>query len=85
LSGVRGDCFLDLCLHGLHVERRTGLQRRELDGALRRCADDFLDEDEAPELVGEPVVVRERTRKATIFGLAEAAGTMKYSCGSEMM
>src|SRR5882672_3357824 len=56
---VIGDGSGDLGLDRFHVETRALLHRRELDEALRRLADLLLDEDEAPELVGEPVIVGE--------------------------
>src|SRR5262245_53535885 len=59
LDGLR-----DLRLDGVEVEARWGLQRRELNEALRKFRDDLLDQDEAPELVREPVVVSD--------GLSEA-------------
>jgi hypothetical protein len=56
LPVVCRDRFFDLRLHRLHVERRALLHRRELDEALRPQCDDFLHEDESPELVHEPIV-----------------------------
>ncbi len=52
--------LLDLSFHGLEVEARARLHRRELDRRLRDLRHFLLHELEAPELVKEPVVVRDR-------------------------
>src|SRR5271154_1093914 len=56
-----GDSFIDLRLDGGHIETAAGLHRREVDHRLRRLTHDLLDKHETPELVGEPVIVRDRT------------------------
>src|SRR5438128_731712 len=53
--------LLDLVLHGLEVEARALLHRRELDRRLGQLPDLLLDVDEPPELVDEPGVVVQRT------------------------
>ena len=49
--------LLDLCLHGLEVEARPFLHRRELDGGPGKLRHLLLDIDETPELVLEPLEV----------------------------
>src|SRR5262245_59092854 len=49
------DCFHDLLLDGVQVERSWFLNRRELDEALAELRNLMLDEDEAPEFVLEPL------------------------------
>ena len=53
--------LLDLRLHGFEVEARALLHRRKLERRLGQFADLLLGELEPPELVDEPVVVRDRT------------------------
>src|SRR5262249_12760415 len=49
--------FFNLLLNSGHIETGTALHRREVDERLRRLRYLLLDEHEAPELVGEPVVI----------------------------
>src|SRR5438552_4174746 len=51
------DGLLNLLLHGIEVEARTLLHRRELDRGLGQLRHLLLDMDKAPELVDEPIVV----------------------------
>src|SRR5262245_11160305 len=53
--------LLDLCLHGLEVEARAFLHRRELDGGPGKLRHLLLDIDEAPELVLEPLEILDRS------------------------
>ena len=48
---------LDLRFHGIEVEARALLHRRELDRGHRQLLDLLLDKHEAPELVLEPVEI----------------------------
>src|SRR5581483_1370912 len=48
--------LLDLLFHGLKVEGRRLLHRRELDGRLRQFSDLLLHIDEAPEFTREELV-----------------------------
>src|SRR5690606_6019522 len=52
---------LKLFLQRCQVERRAFLHRRVLEEGLGGLADLLLHEDEAPELIGEPVVVGQRS------------------------
>src|SRR5271166_5138864 len=58
--GVRGDGFLDLLLDRFEVERGALLHGRVLDRALCGLRHDFLNQNEAPEVVREELVVVER-------------------------
>src|SRR5262245_44067357 len=49
--------FFNLLLNSSHIETGTTLHRWEIDERLRRLRHLLLDEHEAPELVGEPVVI----------------------------
>src|SRR5262245_51054154 len=49
--------FFNLLLDSGHIETGTALHRWEIDERLRRLRHLLLDEHEAPELVGEPVVI----------------------------
>src|SRR5215468_182869 len=51
---------LEFGFEGFEVEARPLLHRRELEEGLRGLGDLLLGVDEAPELVGEPVVVSDR-------------------------
>src|SRR5262249_41188693 len=55
-----GSRLVDLGFHGRQVEAGALLHRWEVDGRLGELGHFFLHEYEAPELVGEPVVVGER-------------------------
>src|SRR5262245_61443558 len=57
----------DLLLQRFEVEARALLYRRELDKGLRHLGDLLLHVDEAPELVGEPILVEERSLQARTF------------------
>jgi hypothetical protein len=59
LAGTCCYCRLDLPFHRLEIEARALLHRRELDEALGCLPNLLLYEDEAPELVQEPVVISE--------------------------
>jgi hypothetical protein len=49
--------FFNLLFNGGHIETGTALHRWEIDERLRRLRYLLLDENETPELVGEPVVI----------------------------
>src|SRR5262245_2632174 len=49
--------FFNLLLNSGHIEAGTSLHRWEIDERLRRLRHLLLHEHEAPELVGEPVVI----------------------------
>src|SRR6516165_2850243 len=49
--------FFNLLLNSGHIETGAALHRWEIDKRLRRLRHLLLDENEAPELVGEPVVI----------------------------
>src|SRR4051794_2421096 len=53
----RGSGGLDLRLHGVEIEARPLLHWRELDRGHRKLLDLLLHEDEAPELVLEPLEI----------------------------
>src|SRR5262249_24197404 len=56
-----GRSFLrEFLLQRFEVEARALLHRGVIQEGLRVLGDRILDEDEAPELVGEPVIVRQR-------------------------
>src|SRR5262245_30084624 len=62
LGGFDGrHLLLELFLQRRQVEARARLHRREVQEGLSRFADLLLHEDEAPELVGVPVVVSQRS------------------------
>ena len=71
---MRGHCLLDLFLHGIEVERCSGLHRWELDGGLRELGNDLLNEYEAPEFVLEPTEVMLRSFLGPVAG---PSGTLK--------
>jgi hypothetical protein len=61
--------LFDLPFHALQIEGRTPLHWWELDEALRSSRNDFLHEDESPELVLEP--------KAKVLQRSGHAGAFK--------
>src|SRR5206468_5027000 len=61
VAGARLHLLLELFLQPLQVEARALLHGRELDEGLGVLPDLLLHEDEAPELVHEPVVVGDRS------------------------
>src|SRR5258707_10981369 len=72
LLGDRRSGGGDLRLDRIEVEARAFLHRRELDGSHRQFLDLALDENEAPELVLEPVEVLLRAFLGTGVGPARA-------------
>src|SRR5450631_3276916 len=57
LGRLRLDSRFDLCLHGIKIEARALLHRREVDGGQGHLRYFLLDKDEAPELVFVPLPV----------------------------
>ena len=49
--------FFQFCFDGVEIEARAALHRREFDEGLEFLAHYLLNEDEAPELVFEPVEI----------------------------
>src|SRR4051812_22813139 len=71
----------DLGLHGVEVEARALLHRRELDRGHRPLLDLPLDEYEAPELVLEPVEVLLRAFLGAAVGPARALERIEPQVG----
>jgi hypothetical protein len=51
--------LLQLLLEGFEIEARALLHGQEIKECLRELCDLILDEGEAPEFVGEPIIERQ--------------------------
>src|SRR6266704_6847862 len=71
----------DFRLHGIEVEARAFLHRWELDRSHRELLNLLLDEDEAPELVFEPVEVLLRSVFSPAIGPACALEWIEAQVG----
>src|SRR6267142_6989990 len=72
LAHVRPLSRLDLCFHGVEVETRALLHRRELDRRRDQFDHFLLNEHETPELVLEPFEIRLRSVLGPVPGPAGA-------------
>ena len=81
LLGHRRPGGLDLRLHGVEVEARALLHRRELDRGHGQLLDLLLDEHEAPELVFEPGEVVLRPGLGPVVGPARALERIEAKVG----
>src|SRR5882672_6537957 len=74
LAQLRPLSRLDLCFHGIEVETRALLHRRERDRSLDQLDHLLLNEHEAPELVLEPFEIRLRS---VLGSVARPAGALE--------
>src|SRR3954468_23801630 len=77
----RGSGGLDLRLHSVEVEARALLHWRELDRGHGELLDLLLHEDEAPELVLEPLEILLRAGLGPILGPASALERIEAKVG----
>src|SRR5215470_12714147 len=72
LLGLSRDFLLQFLLERFEIEARALLHRREIEEGLRCLCHLVLDEDEAPKLVGVPIVERQRSGETRALERIEA-------------